>query len=226
MTRILLVEDEAPLARSLAVGLRDEQYRVDLARDGEEALWAAGAGHHDLVILDLRLPKVDGWEVCRRLRAGGSAVPILILTACDTTQEIVTGLDLGADDYLPKPFEFSELLARVRAMLRRATMSRTARLQLADLEMDVKARRVWRGGREIALSSMEYRVLEHLLRNAGTVQSKARIAASVWDDELGPDSNVLEVLISHLRRKLDKDAPVPLLHTRRGEGYLLSDEAA
>ncbi|TAH38016.1 MAG: response regulator transcription factor [Planctomycetota bacterium] len=225
MTRILLVEDEERLARSLGVGLRDEDYLVDLARDGEEALWFAGSGNHDLMILDLRIPKVDGWEVCRRLRANGSPVPILMLTACDAKEEIVAGLDLGADDYLPKPFEFSELLARVRALLRRGTMIRSARLQLADLEMDVKARRVWRAGREIALSSMEFRVLEHLLRNAGTVQSRARIAAAVWDDELGPDSNVLEVLVSHLRRKLDRDFQPPLLHTRRGEGYLLSDEA-
>jgi DNA-binding response OmpR family regulator len=223
MARILLVEDEERLARSLLVGLRDEQYVVDHARDGEEALWQAESGNHDLVVLDLRIPKVSGLEVCRRLRASGSALPILILTACDTTTDVVKGLDHGADDYLTKPFEFTELLARIRALLRRGSNGQSACLQLADLEMDVAQRRVRRSGHEIALSNLEFRVLEHLLRHAGAVQSKSRIAAAVWDDELGPDSNVLEVLISHLRRKLDQDHARPLLHTRRGVGYLLAE---
>ena len=224
MTRILLVEDEEILARTLAAGLEEERYVVDRAADGEEALWHASAGHHDALILDLRLPRVDGWEVCRRLRDEGSDVPILMLTACDTTREIAAGLDLGADDYLTKPFEFEELLARLRSLLRRGAMPRRPRLRLADLEMDVKARRVWRGGREVFLSNMEYRVLEHLLRNAGAVQSRARIAAAIWDDELGPESNVLEVLVSNLRRKIDRGADQRLIRTRRGAGYLLSDE--
>jgi DNA-binding response OmpR family regulator len=224
MTRILLVEDEERLARPLVMGLREEQYVVDHARDGEEALWYASAEHHDLVVLDLRIPKIDGWEVCRRLRGNGSTVPILMLTACDTTDDIVAGLDLGADDYLTKPFEFTELLARLRAMLRRRAARRTARLAVADLEMDVKARRVWRAEKEITLSNMEFRVLEHLLRNAGSVQSKSRIGAAIWDDEIGPDSNVLEVLVSNLRRKIDRGFEPPLIHTRRGAGYLLSED--
>jgi two-component system copper resistance phosphate regulon response regulator CusR len=223
MARILLVEDEERLARSLLVGLRDEQYVVDHARDGEEALWQAAAGHHDLMILDLRIPKVDGLEVCRRLRGQGAKIPILILTACDTTTDVVKGLDRGADDYLTKPFEFAELLARIRAMLRRGSNGQSSCLRLADLEMDVAGRRVRRGGAEIALSNLEFRVLEHLLRHAEAVQSKSSIAAAVWDDELGPDSNVLEVLISHLRRKIDHEQDPPLLHTRRGVGYLLSE---
>ena len=223
MARILLVEDEERLARSLLVGLRDEQYVVDHARDGEEALWQAEAGHHDLLVLDLRIPKVDGLEVCRRLRRKGSALPILMLTACDTTTDVVEGLDRGADDYLTKPFEFAELLARIRALLRRGSAGRSARLTLADLEMDVAARRAWRGGRELHLSTLEFRVLEHLLRNAGSVQSKARITAAVWQDEIGPDSNVLEVLVSSLRRKLDRDRAPALVHTRRGAGYLLAE---
>lgn len=223
MTRILIVEDEERLARSLTIGLRDEQFVVDHARDGEEALWFASANHHDLILLDLRLPKIDGLEVCRRLRAEGAPVPILMLTACDTTNDIVKGLDLGADDYLTKPFEFTELLARIRSVLRRGSTGRSARLQLADLEMDIKTRRVWRAGQEVTLSNMEFRVLEHLMQNAGSVQSKSRIAAAIWDDDIGPDSNVLEVLVSHLRRKLDREFETPLLHTRRGAGYLLSD---
>ena len=223
MTRLLLVEDEERLARSLIVGLAEEQYVVDHARDGEEALWMAAAGHHDVMVLDLRIPKVDGWEVCRRLRADGSALPILMLTACDTHEDVVAGLDLGADDYLPKPFEFSVLLARLRAILRRDTGARSARLCIADLEMDVKARRVWRAGSEVTLSNLEFRVLEHLMRHAGSVQSKSRISAAVWDNELGPESNVLEVLVSNLRRKLDRGFVPALLHTRRGAGYLLAD---
>lgn len=225
MTRLLLVEDEQGLARSLILGLREEQYLVDHASDGEEALWLAESGHHDLMILDLRIPIVDGWEVCRRLREQGSKVPILMLTACDTREDIVAGLDVGADDYLAKPFDFTELLARLRAMLRRDSMHRSECLTLADLRMDIAAHRVWRGDKEIPLSLLEFRVLEFLLRHAGSIQSKARISAAVWQDELGPESNVLEVLISNLRRKIDRHRKPPLLHTRRGAGYYLAADA-
>ncbi|MAW60350.1 MAG: DNA-binding response regulator [Planctomycetes bacterium] len=226
MTRILLVEDEPRLARSLVMGLRDEQFVVDHAEDGEQALWLAESGQHAAVLLDLRIPKLDGLEVCRRLRAAGSTVPILMLTACDTTEEIVQGLNLGADDYLTKPFQFAEMLARLRAVLRRPSGRRSPRLQVADLELDPSGQRVWRAGQEILLSNLEYRVLEHLMRHAGSVQSRARIAAAVWQDELGPESNVLEVIISHLRRKLDQDHDQKLLHTRRGAGYVLSEAHA
>lgn len=224
MSRILLVEDEDRLARSIAVGLTDEGYVVDRARDGEEALWLAGAEHHDALILDLRLPKLGGLEVCRRLRGGGSKTPILVLTACDETRDVVAGLDCGADDYLRKPFEFAELLARLRALVRRGSSGASARLRLDDLEIDTAAQRVWRGGQAIALSHMEYRLLEFLLLHGGAVQSKARLAAALWNDELGPESNVLEVLISNLRRKLERDGARPLLHTRRGAGYVLMAE--
>lgn len=223
MTRVLLVEDEARLARSLLTGLRDERFVVDHAPDGEQALWMAQTGQHAAILLDIRIPGIDGLEVCRRLREGGSRVPILMLTACDTTDEIVRGLDLGADDYLTKPFQFAEMLARLRAVLRRGTETTTKRLQLADLEMDLRSHRVWRSGEEVSLSNMEYKVLEHLFRNAGSVQSRARISAAVWEDELGPESNVLEVIISHLRQKIDRGQDDKLLHTRRGAGYLLSD---
>ncbi len=222
MSRLLLVEDEDCLARSIMVGLRDEGYLVDRARDGEEALWFAAAQHHDAVILDLRLPKISGLKVCQHLRANGRATPILILTACDATQDVVVGLDQGADDYLKKPFEFAELLARLRALLRRGSSGASARLKLADLEIDTAARKVWRGGGEIHLSNMEFRLLEFLLLHAGSVVSRTRIAAAVWDDEMGPESNVLEVLISNLRRKIDRGSSRPLLHTRRGAGYVLS----
>ncbi len=222
MTRLLLVEDEDRLARSLVVGLHDEGYVIDHARDGEEALWYAQSGNHDAILLDLRLPKMGGLEVCRRLRESGDVTPILMLTACDTTQDIIQGLDLGADDYLTKPFEFTELLARLRAILRRGSTHRSSKMCLADLELDPKTKRVWRSDNEISLSNMEFRVLEHLMQNAGTVQSKTRICAAVWDDDLGPESNVLEVLISHLRRKIDRNYPTSLLHTRRGAGYLLA----
>ncbi len=209
----------------MIVGLRDEGYAVDHARDGEEALWFAASGNHDAVLLDLRLPVIHGLEVCRRLRQRGARMPILILTACDATDDVVAGLDHGADDYVTKPFEFAELLARLRSLLRRGTPGASARLRLLDLEVDTASRTVWRGGREIALSNMEFKLLEFLLLHAGAVQSKARIAAALWDDEIGPTSNVVEVLVANIRRKIDRDAARPLLHTRRGAGYVLGSDA-
>ena len=222
MSRVLLVEDEDRLARSLSIGLREEGYVVDRAADGEEALWFAEPRHHDMVILDLRLPRLGGLEVCRRLRAGGHTAPILMLTACDAPSDVVAGLDRGADDYLTKPFHFEILLARIRALMRRGPVAPCAQLRLADLELDPAARAVRRDGRDVALSNLEFRLLEHLLRHAGAVQSKARLTAAMWDDDAGPDSNVLEVLISSLRRKIDRGSAHPLLHTRRGAGYVLS----
>ncbi|MFO0981429.1 MAG: response regulator transcription factor [Planctomycetota bacterium] len=222
MSRLLIVEDEDRLARSITVGLQDEGYVVDRAKDGEEALWFTAPRHHDAIILDLRLPRLGGLEVCRRVRASGARTPILMLTACDRIDDVVIGLDQGADDYLTKPFEFAELLARLRALLRRGLPGASARLTLADLVLDTAAHKVWRNDQEVALSRLEFRVLEFLLLHAGCVQSKARIVAAVWDDEIGPESNVLEVVISNLRRKLDRAASQPLLHTRRGAGYIMS----
>jgi DNA-binding response OmpR family regulator len=222
MSRILLVEDDDRLARSVATGLEDEGYVVDRAADGETALWLAAPRHHDGIVLDLRLPKFGGLEVCRRLRQAGQLVPILILTACDATDEKVVGLDCGADDYMTKPFEFAELLARLRALIRRGSTGQSARLRIGDLEVDTAARRVWRAGREIAVVGHEYRLLEFLMLHPGAVQSRSRLAAALWGDELGPDSNVLEVLVSNLRRKVDHGATTTLLHTRRGAGYFLS----
>jgi DNA-binding response OmpR family regulator len=189
-------------------------------------LWFASSGNHDAIILDLRLPKISGIEICRRLRARGAKTPILILTACDTTQDVVRGLDSGADDYITKPFEFAELLARLRVLLRHGSVGNGARLAVADLELDCASRTVRRAGQAVALSNMEYRLLEYLVLHAGSVQSKARLAAAIWDDELGPESNVLEVLVSNLRRKIDREPCRHLIHTRRGAGYVVMDEGA
>jgi DNA-binding response OmpR family regulator len=222
MSRLLMVEDDDRLARSVAMGLQDEGYVVDRAADGEAALWLAQSHHHDGVILDLRLPKIGGLEVCRRMRAAGLRTPVLILTACDTTREKVVGLDCGADDYLTKPFEFAELLARMRALIRRGATGSSSRLRLADLELDTASHRCWRAGVEIALTESEFRLLEFLLLHPGAIQSRNRLSAALWQDEIGPDSNVLEVLVSNLRRKIDHGAATPLLHTRRGAGYFAS----
>lgn len=225
MTRLLLAEDEDPLGRSLEIGLHEEGYLVDRARDGEEALYFARTGQHDALVLDLRMPRIDGWTVCRRLRDEGSVLPVLMLTACDATDDVVTGLDAGADDYLTKPFAFEELLARLRALLRRGSRGQAGVLVLADLRLDPVRKHAERAGRPLALRPLEFQLLEFLLLHQGEVLSKERIAAALWADELGPDSNVLEVHVSQLRRKLDAEHARKLLHTRRGFGYVLGEEA-
>ena len=163
MARLLIVEDEDQLARALKIGFEEENYVVDRAADGEEGLWMARAGHHDALLVDVRMPKMDGIELCRRIRGEGLTVPVMMLTAADTTDDVIEGLDVGADDYVTKPFEFAELLARVRALLRRGSAGGTARLRVADLEIDTRARRAFRSGRPIPLSALEYRLLEHLV---------------------------------------------------------------
>jgi len=223
MTRVLVVEDEPCLARSLRVGLSDEDYVVDVAFDGEEALWFLASGHHDLVVLDLRLPKLSGLEVCRRLRAKGAGVPVLMLTACDNTADVVAGLDAGGDDYLTKPFALAELLARLRALLRRGARTEAAVLRLGDLEIDLAARVARHAGLALPLTNMEYRLLEFLMLHRGSVQNRDRIAAALWREATGPDSNVLEVLVSGLRRKLKATSVCHLLQTRRGMGYVLAE---
>ena len=224
--RVLLVEDEPDAARILAKGLREEAYAVDVAGDGERALELAFVNDYDLVILDVMLPRRDGFEVCRELRSNGSAVPVLMLTARDAVEDRIAGLDTGADDYLSKPFDFDELLARVRALLRRGPALRPAVLNISDMAVDTRARRVSRGGRDVELTAKEYALLEYLARRAGEVVSRADMAEHVWDESYDPFSKVIEVFIQRLRRKVDDGHPLKLIRTRRGEGYMLTTEGA
>jgi two-component system copper resistance phosphate regulon response regulator CusR len=222
MMRILLVEDEPNAARMLAKGLRQHTYAVDVAADGEEALYQASINDYDLIILDVLLPLKDGFEVCRELRASGSITPILMLTARDAVQDRVTGLDMGADDYLVKPFDFHELLARVRALLRRGHALQPLMLTVADLTIDTRAQRVNRGDQHVELTATEYALLEYLARRAGEVVSRSDIAEHVWDESFDPLSNLIEVYIQRLRRKVDEGCAAKLIHTRRGAGYMLA----
>ena len=220
--RILLVEDEFSAARMLAKGLRERAYAVDVAADGEGALYQASINDYDLVILDVLLPRKDGLEVCRQLRLAGSVLPILMLTARDGVADRITGLDTGADDYLTKPFDFHELLARVRALLRRGPVLRTEKIQIAELSIDVQSRRVRRAGRAVELTAKEYALLDYLARRADQVVGRADIAEHVWDENFDCFSNLIEVYIQRLRRKLDDGHPHKLLRTIRGEGYMLT----
>jgi len=224
--RMLLVEDEASAAGMLAKGLREQAYAVDVAVDGEDALYRASVNDYDLIILDLLLPRKDGLTVCRELRAAGSAVPILMLTARDAVADRVRGLDTGADDYLTKPFDLHELLARVRALLRRGPVVRTETIQLANLIIDTQSRRARRGGRTIQLTGKEYALLDYLARHADQVVGRAEIAEHVWDQNFDPFSNLIEVYIQRLRRKIDDGHSRKLLHTIRGGGYMLSSQEA
>lgn len=219
--RILLVEDEPRMANVIAKGLREQSYAVDVAADGEEALYQTSINDYDLILLDVLLPRRDGFEVCRELRARGDTTPILMLTARATIDDRVTGFDAGADDYLTKPFSFRELSARVRALMRRDSQLRPDAFQLDDLIVDSASHRVTRASREIELTAKEYALLEFLARRAGQLVSRSEIAAHVWDDSFDPFSNSIEVYMNRLRKKIDDDHPVKLLHTRRGEGYIL-----
>jgi len=220
--RILLVEDEPAAAQMVAKGLREQTYAVDVAGDGEAALYQASINDYDLILLDLNLPGKDGLEVCRELRAGGSIVPVLMLTARDAVQDRIAGLDTGADDYLTKPYAFNELLARVRAILRRGPALTSDTIEIGDLVIDQKARIVKRAGNVIDLTAKEYALLEYLMRRADEVLGRADIAEHVWDENFDPFSNLIEVYIQRLRRKIDDNYATKLLRTRRGEGYVLS----
>jgi len=219
--RILVVEDEHRLAAVLKQGLLEQGYAVDVAHDGADGLGLAEREPYDLLILDVMLPGLDGLALCRRLRATGRHMPVLLLTARDAVDDRVTGLDSGADDYLTKPFAFRELLARVRALLRREGRSRDPFLRAGDLTLDPATREVRRGGRTIELTSKEYAILEYLLHHPNRVLTRTQIAEHVWDYDFVALSNVIDVYIRSLRRKLDDNDASRLLHTVRGAGYQL-----
>ncbi|MDQ6956102.1 MAG: response regulator transcription factor [Mariprofundaceae bacterium] len=223
--KILVVEDEERVAQFIQKGLKEEGHAVDVSYDGEDGGFLAEVNDYDLILLDVMLPKKNGISVCREIRARGVVTPVLMLTARDSVEDRVRGLDAGADDYLVKPFAFEELLARVRALLRRRSDSKTPTLQLADLELDPITRLVTRAGKPIRLTTKEYSLLEYLLRNADKVLSRTLIGEHVWDMNFDPESNVIDVYISHLRNKIDKGYDVALLHTMRGQGYLLSADS-
>jgi heavy metal response regulator len=217
--RILVVEDERRITAFIKRGLEEERYAVDVAYDGEEALDWAAVANYDLIVLDVLLPKKDGIEVCRELRAQGNKVPILMLTARDAIEDRVQGLDSGADDYLVKPFAFQELLARIRALLRRSGEIKTPRLQVGDLVLDTLTHRSTRGGQVIELTAREYALLEFLMRHPGQVLSRTQISEHVWNYDFFTTSNVVDVYIRYLRRKIDKGFEIKLLQTVRGVGY-------
>ena len=219
--RILLVEDQSDAAQVLAKGLREQSHAVDIAADGEAALYQASINDYDLVILDVMLPRVDGMAVCSTLRSSGSTVPILMLTARDAVPDRVRGLDVGADDYLTKPFDFHELLARIRALSRRGPVLRPETLQISDLTVDTRAHCAWRSGAMIELTAKEYALLDFLVRHVDEVVGRAQIAEHVWDENFDPFSNLIEVYVQRLRRKIDEGHAVKLLRTLRGEGYML-----
>ena len=223
--RILVADDDALLARSLTQGLRERAHAVDLARDGEAAFLQGVLNEYDAIVLDVMLPGRDGFDVARSLRTRGVRAPILMLTARDRLGDKIAGFDAGADDYLTKPFEFEELLARLRALHRRQPELSSEQVTVGDLTVDTRRQTATRGGRALQLTSKEYAMLEFLARHAGAVVSRADISAHVWDDNHDPLSNTLEVCIARLRRKVDSEADVPLIHTRRGVGYVLADFA-
>jgi len=220
--RVLLVEDEPTAAHVLAKGLREQTYAVDVAADGDTAMFQVGTTDYDAVILDVMLPVKDGMAVCRLIRASGSSVPILMVTARDAVEARIEGLDCGADDYLVKPFDFGELLARLRALIRRgAHPMLPERLAVGSVALDTRSRRVWVRNREVLLTAKEYALLEYLARRAGDVVGRADIAEHVWDEHYDPLSNVVDVYVQRLRRKLDRPGTESLIRTRRGEGYQL-----
>jgi two-component system OmpR family response regulator len=219
--RILVVEDELKMASLLRRGLAEEGHAVDVARTGDDALWMAGAAEYDAIVLDLMLPGMDGIEVCRRVRESGVWVPVLMLTARDAVDDRVAGLDAGADDYLAKPFSFAELLARLRALVRRGGVERPAVLEVGDLRLDPATRQVWRGPTEIKLSAKEFALLETFMRRPGQVLSRYQLLEHAWDYGYENRSNVVDVYVRYLRDKVDRPFERDSLETVRGAGYRL-----
>lgn len=223
--RVLLAEDDVKVAKHVRQALAGEGYAVDAARDGDEALWLAENNAYDAIVLDAMMPQRDGYDVARRLRRKGVTTPILFLTARGEVDDKVRGLDAGADDYMVKPFSVVELLARVRALLRRGRPQASNTLRVEDLELDLVARRVTRAGREIELTNREFALLEILMMTSPRPVSRAVIVERVWDQYFDSDTNVVNVYINHLRRKLDRLGLPPLLHTIRGVGFVLRKDA-
>ena len=221
--KILVVEDEKKVANFIRRGLAEEGYEITLSYDGVDGLRKASDGSYSLVVLDGMLPKKDGLDVVRELRAAGVRTPVLMLTARDTTEDIVAGLDAGSDDYMIKPFAFAEMTARVRALVRRGEQDRGAEIFFADLRLDPVSHKVWRGSNEIDLTAKEYGLLEYMMRNPNKVLSRAMIAEHVWDYSFDSFTNIIDVYINYLRKKIDKDQPVRLIHTARGQGYILRE---
>jgi heavy metal response regulator len=224
MMKILVVEDEKKVAGFIKRGLEEEKFEVDVAYDGEDGFQKAAEGAYSLVILDVMLPKKDGLSTVRDLRAKKVLTPVLMLTAKDTVEDIVAGLNSGSDDYLAKPFAFAELLARVRALLRRSEQERGAEIRFADLRLDPVTHKVWRKDKEIDLTAKEYSLLEFFMRNPNQVLTRTTIAENVWDCIFDSFTNIIDVYVNYLRKKIDRDADKKLIHTVRGVGYILKEE--
>jgi DNA-binding response OmpR family regulator len=221
--KILVVEDEKKVASFIKRGLEDDGYQAVVSYDGVDALKQASSGEFDLIVLDCMLPKKDGLAVIHELREAGNLIPVLMLTAKTETEDVVTGLDAGADDYLAKPFAFAELQARVRALIRRSEQDRGADIHFADLRLDPVNHKVWRGKAEIVLTAKEYNLLAYMVRNAGTVLSRANIADNCWEYPFETFTNIIDVYINYLRKKVDGKFPTKLIHTVRGQGYILKE---
>jgi len=222
--RILVIEDEKKVASFIKKGLEEEHYAVDTAYDGETGLYMADVNEYDLVVLDLMIPKIEGLEVLKRIRSNKNNVPILVLTAKDTVEDIVKGLDFGCDDYLTKPFNFMVFLARIRALLRREKIEKEPLLKIADLTLSPVTHKVTRRGKEIELTSKEYALLEYFMRNPDKVLTRTMISEHVWDYHFDSLTNVIDVYVNYLRRKIDKDFEPKLIHTIRGVGYIMKRE--
>jgi heavy metal response regulator len=221
--RILVVEDEKKVASFIKRGLEEENFAVDVAYDGDEGLYLAENNPYDVILMDLMLPKKDGLSVIRELREKDVSTPVLCLTAKDSVEDIVSGLDSGSDDYLTKPFAFGELLARVKALVRRTTKDRGAEIYFADLRLDPVTHKVWRANKEIDLTAKEYGLLEYFMRHPNEVLTRAMIAEHVWDYTFDSFTNIIDVYVNYLRKKVDRDFDKKLIHTVRGVGYVLRE---
>ena len=221
--KILIVEDEKKVASFIKRGLEDDDYQVTLCYDGADGLKRANSGEFNLIILDCMLPKKDGLTVLHELRETGNQVPVLMLTAKAETDDIVSGLDAGADDYIAKPFAFAELQARVKALIRRSEQDRGAEIRFADLRLDPVNHKVWRDQTEIVLTAKEYNLLAYMVRNAGNVLTRANIADNCWEYPFETFTNIIDVYINYLRKKVDGKFPTKLIHTVRGQGYILKE---